>query len=148
MRTPLLFTALAASLISLSACAGQEAPAPAAPATPTQAVFVGQPLSLINDQGRCTLVKPDKTHLTLDMEWPCQFSLGQDRQLRVETFRQVPIFMVERSEPMPAPSRDCLTKLQAVRQIKGTLEISGVNQFASCGPGQWDQKMYVAFFRW
>ncbi|MFC6336105.1 hypothetical protein [Pseudomonas karstica] len=82
------------------------------------------------------------------MEWPCQFSLGQDRQLRVETFNQVPIFMVERSEHMPAPSRDCLTKLQAVRQVKETLEVSDVNQFASCGPGQWDQKMYTGFFRW
>lgn len=145
MRSLLFFSALTASLVSLSACAEQKADTPAAF---TQAVFVGQPVSLINDQGRCTIVKPDKSHLSLDIEWPCQFSLNQDRQLRVETFNQVPIFMVERSEHMPAPSRDCLTKLQAVRQVKGTFELSDVNQFASCGPGQWDQKMYTGFFRW
>jgi hypothetical protein len=148
MRNPLLLTALAASLVSLSACAGQQAQTPTAPTASTQAVFVGQPLSLINNQGQCTLVRPDNTHLTLGMEWPCQFSLDKHQQLRVETFNQIPIFMVERSEHMPAPSRDCLTKLQAVRQVKGALEVSDVNQFASCGPGQWDQKMYVGFFRW
>ena len=145
MRSPLFLSALAASLVSLSACAGQEtATAPAS----IQAVFVGHPVSLTDVQGRCTLVKPDQSHQTLDMEWPCQFSLGPDKQLRVETFNQVPIFLVERSEHMPAPSRDCLTKIQAVRLVKEKLEVSDVSQFASCGPGQWDQKMYTALFRW
>ncbi|AHL36684.1 hypothetical protein CD58_29085 [Pseudomonas brassicacearum] len=145
MRSPLFFSALTASLVSLSACAGQDT---AATAAPTQAMFVGQPVSLTNDQGRCTLVKPDQSRLPLDMEWPCQFSLGPDKQLRVEIFNQVPIFAVERSEHMPAPSRDCLTKLQAVRQIKGAMEVADVSQFAACGPGHWDQKMYVAPFTW
>ncbi|EJK99021.1 MULTISPECIES: hypothetical protein [Pseudomonas] len=145
MRSPLFFSALTASLVSLSACAGQDT---AATAAPTQAMFVGQPMSLTNDQGRCTLVKPDQSRLPLDMEWPCQFSLGPDKQLRVEIFNQVPIFAVERSEHMPAPSRDCLTKLQAVRQIEGTMEVAEVSQFAACGPSHWDQKMYVAPFTW
>lgn len=145
MRSLLFFSALTASLVSLSACAGQDT---AATAAPTQAMFVGQPVSLTNDQGRCTLVKPDQSRLPLDMEWPCQFSLGPDKQLRVEIFNQVPIFAVERSEHMPAPSRDCLTKLQAVRQIKGTMEVADVSQFAACGPSHWDQKMYVAPFTW
>ncbi|TWC11742.1 hypothetical protein FBY06_14118 [Pseudomonas sp. SJZ085] len=145
MRNPLFFSALTASLVNLSACAGQDTVATAAP---TQAMFVGQPVSLINDQGRCTLVKPDQSRMALDMEWPCQFSVGPDKQLRVEIFNQVPIFAVERSEHMPAPSRDCLTKLQAVRQIKGTMEVADVSQFAACGPGHWDQKMYVAPFTW
>lgn len=145
IRKLLLATLLATSL---SACAGEKTGTSASPLTLTEAVFVGQPLSLINDQGQCTLVKPDQTHMTLDMEWPCQFSLDRAQQLRVEMFREVPVFMVERSEHLPAPSRDCLTTLQAVRQIKGALEASEANRIASCGPGQWDQKMYVAFFSW
>ena len=145
IRRFLLATLMATSV---SACAAQETETSPSSLTLTEAVFVGQPLRLINEQGQCTLVTPDQTRMTLDMQWPCQFSLDRARQLRVEMFREVPIFVVEHSERLPAPSRDCLTTLQAVRQIKDTLEASEASRIASCGPGQWDQKMYVAFFTW
>lgn len=141
MKNHRLAMCLAISLTSLSACA-EHAQMPT-----TQAVFVGQQLSLIDDQGQCTLVKPDQSRMKLDMEWPCSFSLNKQRQLRVETFNNIPIFSVWRSEHMPAPSRDCLSKMQAIRQIPGGLEAGAVNTFASCGTGG-DQKMYVAPFTW
>ncbi|KAB0504467.1 hypothetical protein [Pseudomonas lini] len=113
----------------------------------TQTVFVGQQLRLVDDQGQCTLVKPDQNRMKLDMEWPCSFSLNKQQQLRVETFNDTPIFSVWRSEHMPAPSRDCLSKMQAIRKIQGGLEAGTVNTYASCGSGG-DQKMYVGPFTW
>ena len=144
MRRPFVFAALAASLVSLSACAAEDVPTPTAA---TQAMFVDQPLSLVDDQGRCTLVKPDQTRMQLDMEWPCSFSLDAQQKLRVETFNNTPIFAVWRSEQMPAPSHDCLSKMQAVRQYQGIFEAGAVSTFAACGSGG-DQKMYVAPFTW
>ena len=141
VKKHLLTMCLAMNLISLNAWA-EHAEMPT-----TQAVFVGQQLRLIDDQGQCTLVKPDQSRMKLDMEWPCSFSLNKQQQLRVETFNDIPIFSVWRSEHMPAPSRDCLSKMQAIRQIKGSLEAGAVNTFASCGSGG-DQKMYVGPFTW
>ncbi|WP_260962735.1 hypothetical protein [Pseudomonas citri] len=128
-------------LSSLTACAEQAA-------TPTtQAVFAGQPLSLVDDQGQCTLVKADQSRMKLDMEWPCGFSLDKQQKLRVEMFNNIPIFAVWRSEHMPAPSRDCLSKMQAIRQMPTGFEAGPVSRYASCGSGG-DQKMYVAPFTW
>jgi len=132
---------LAMSFVSLSACA-EHAENPA-----IQAIFVGQQLRLTEDQGQCTLVQSDQSRVRLDMEWPCSFSLDKQQKLRVEIFNGIPIFSVWRSEHNPAPSRDCLTKMQAVRQIQGRLETAQVSIFASCGSGG-DQKMYVAPFTW
>ena len=129
------------SFVSLSACA-EHAENPA-----IQAIFVGQQLRLTEDQGQCTLVQSDQSRVRLDMEWPCSFSLDKQQKLRVEIFNGIPIFSVWRSEHNPAPSLDCLTKTQAVRQIQGRLETAQVSIFASCGSGG-DQKMYVAPFTW
>ncbi|AMB84274.1 hypothetical protein AWM79_02735 [Pseudomonas agarici] len=141
MKKPLLAIGLATGLISLSAFA-EHATTPT-----TQAIFVGQPLQLVDDQGQCTLVRPDQSRMKLDMEWPCSFSLNNQQKLRIETFDNIPIFSVWRSEHMPAPSHHCLSKMQAVRQIKGILEAGVVSTFASCGPGT-DQKMYITPFVW
>jgi NADH pyrophosphatase NudC (nudix superfamily) len=141
MEKHLLAMGLAMNLISPSAWA-EHAETPT-----TQTVFVGQQLRLVDDQGQCTLVKPDQSRMKLDMEWPCSFSLNKQQQLRVENFNDIPIFSVWRSEHMPAPSRDCLSKMQAIRQIQGRLEAGAVNTFASCGSGG-DQKMYVGPFTW
>lgn len=141
MNKPLLALCLATSLISLSACA-EHAGTPT-----TQAVFVGQSLSLVDDQGQCTLVKPDQSRMKLDMEWPCGFSLDKQQKLRVEMFNNIPIFAVWRSEHMPPPSRDCLSKMQAIRQMPEGFEAGTVSLYAACGSGG-DQKMYVAPFTW
>jgi hypothetical protein len=141
MKKPLLALCLVMSFISLSACA-EHAENPS-----IQAIFVGQELRLIDDKGQCTLLQSDQGRVQLDMEWPCSFSLDKQQALRVEIFNGIPIFSVWHSEHMPAPSRDCLTKMQAVRQIQGRLETAQVSRFASCGSG-WDQKMYVAPFTW
>lgn len=141
MKKPLLALCLTMNVISLNACAEHTE-------MPTiEAVFVGQPLKLIDDQGQCTLVKPDQSRTKLDMEWPCSFSLDEHQKLRVETFNGIPIFSVWRVEHMPAPSRDCLNKMQAIRQIQGHLEVGPVSLSASCGWGG-DQKMYIAPFTW
>lgn len=137
----LLTCCLAISSISLDARATHAEP------IATQTVFVGQQLQLIDDQGQCTLVKPDQTRMKLGMEWPCSFSLDKAQKLRVETFNDIPIFAVWRSEHMPAPSRDCLSNMQAIRQINGAFEAGGVSRYASCGTGG-DQKMYVGPFSW
>ncbi|WP_447795360.1 MULTISPECIES: hypothetical protein [Pseudomonas] len=141
MEKHLLAMGLAMNFISPSAWA-EHAETPI-----TQTVFVGQQLRLVDDQGQCTLVKPDQSRMKLDMEWPCSFSPNKQQQLRVETFNDIPIFSVWRSEHMPAPSRDCLSKMQAIRQIQGGLETGAVNTYASCGSGG-DQKMYVGPFTW
>lgn len=141
MNKLLLALCLTTSLISLSACA-EHAGSPS-----TRAVFMGQQISLIDDQGQCTLVKPDQSHLKLDMEWPCGFGLDKQQKLRVEVFNKTPIFAVWRSDHMPAPGRDCLSKMQAIRQMPEGFQAGTVSLYAACGSGG-DQKMYVAPFTW
>lgn len=145
MNASAILALMAASLISLAACAG---PQDAKTNVQREATFAGQKVSLVDRQGRCTLMRPDSNPLVLDMQWPCQFSLNKQHELRIETFRQVPIMMVERSDPDPAPSNKCTTDLQAVRHFKGKLETAHVSRIAMCGPGQWDQKMFTAMFDW
>ncbi|MFD2885113.1 hypothetical protein ACFS4T_34075 [Pseudomonas lini] len=113
----------------------------------TQTVFVGQQLRLVDDQGQCTLVKPDQNRMKLDMEWPCSFSLNKQQQLRVETFNDTPIFSVWRSEHMPAPSRDCLSKMQAIRKIQGAWKRERLIRMRPAARAE-TKKMYVGPFTW
>lgn len=151
MRNVSLVTLMATALISLNACAA-ESPAEPAPAIQssglTQGTFSGQPVSLSDVQGRCVLTYANQNPLTLDMQWPCRFSEDEQHKLRVESFKQSPILMVERSEHLPAPSKNCKTDRQPVRLYKGKLEAAPVGQIAACGPAHWDQKAFIAFFDW
>ena len=145
MRFAQLITLMTASLFGMAACAEQP---DAEVHGPTQAVIAGKVVNLSNDQGRCKLAGSDTPDVILDMQWPCQFSITKHNQPRIEMFNETPILMVERGEHLPAPSRDCRTDLQAVRWYKGRLEAARAQRIAMCGPGQWDQKMFVASFRW
>lgn len=145
MRKSLALTVLIAPLISLSACAEQtDLP----PAGLTTVNLGGQPITLTNEQGQCALTRAGNTPLTLDMKWPCRFSEDQQKKVRVEDYRKALVVMVERSEPLPAPSTDCATDLQSVRLYKEKLELSPVSRVAACGPGYWDQKVLIWQFDW
>ncbi len=145
MQKSVMTLMLAGVLISLNACAEQ---ADSARNGLTQAEVGGQLLSLSNEQGRCTLNRAQSAPLTLEMQWPCRFSEDLQKNVRVETYRKALIVMVERSDPLPAPSKNCVTDLQPVRLFNGKLEASPVSRIAACGPAHWDQKAFVWQFDW
>jgi hypothetical protein len=121
---------------------------PVGPVGLVQATFVGEQVSLVNADGQCMFTRAGATPLLMDMAWPCRFSVTRHQSLRVETFDQTPILMVERSEHLPAPDLGCRTVVQAVRWYKGKLETARAQHIAMCGPGNWDQKMFMAVFDW
>jgi len=145
MRKWVVLPLLTAALISLNACAEQADPARNGL---TKAELGGQQLSLSNEQGRCTLNRAGAASLTLEMQWPCRFSEDLQKNVRVETYRKALIIMVERSDPLPAPSKSCVTDLQPVRLLNGKLEASPVSRVAACGPSHWDQKAFIWQFDW
>lgn len=129
------------SIASLYACAELD-PAHAS-------VFAGQTLELSAQNGDCLLRSDsaDQPALLLQLPWPCQFSRGRDGQLRVETVDGQPTLLVEHSVAEPAPSRDCRTRIQAVRLRDGQLQASPhTNLAASCLPAHWDAKMFQGLF--
>lgn len=136
-------------LLSLYAMADQSQAPTALPTYPPEHVLLGaHSLTLENQDNRCVLVKADQSVLPLDMKWPCRFSEDQQNKVRIEDYREALIVMVERSEPLPAPSKNCKTDRQPVRLYKGKLEAAPVGQVATCGPAHWDQKAFIAFFDW
>ncbi|RMO78263.1 hypothetical protein [Pseudomonas syringae group genomosp. 3] len=143
MRAYVLFSLLLASTLSLDAIADQTTPD--SPGL-TQFEIAGKQLSLSNEKGRCVLNRAGDPPVKMDMRWPCRFSENKQLNVRIEDHRQSLVFMVERSVPMPAPSTDCLTDLQAVRLFKGQLEIAPSIRVGGCGPGLWDQKLFIWYF--
>lgn len=135
----------AVSLLNLTACAGQQS---IETSGLTRAQLADVQISLVNDQGRCSLISSAEPARALDMKWPCRFSEDRKQKVRVEHFRQAEVIMVERSEPLAVPSTDCETDLQAIRQFRGRLEVAPVTRVAACGPGYWDQKTLVWQFDW
>ncbi|WP_339493031.1 hypothetical protein [Pseudomonas sp. EA_15y_Pfl2_R67] len=134
---------------SLTACAGQQAE----PATPAAAVnqvvsMNGQQLTLVNDQQRCALRKPDQTLLPLDLPWPCQFTVDRQDKPHVETFGKVPIVIVIHLTAAAEDSPECRSEYRAIRQINGRLEPSIIARTASCMRGAGDQKNYTGLFTW
>jgi hypothetical protein len=121
---------------------------PVVPAGLVQANFGGEQVSLVNTDGQCGLTRPGEMPLRLDIAWPCRFSVNRSGDLRVETFDKNPILMVERSDHLPTPALGCRTAVQAVRWYKGKLETARAQHIAMCGPGHWDQKMFIGVFDW
>ncbi|XXE61449.1 hypothetical protein J3P77_00635 [Pseudomonas sp. R1-18] len=151
MRKFPVATLLACLTVSLSACAAEvhsDTAHTAAAEGVTRGVFASRTVSLDDAQGVCVLNYEGHPPLKLDMQWPCRFSEDQAHQLRIESFKQTPILMVERSEPMPPPSRNCKTDRQPVRLLNGKLEAAPVGRIATCGPAHWDQKAFTAMFDW
>lgn len=132
-------------LLSLNACAEQTD----SPAEQTAQVdLAGQILTLENHDQRCALRKPDQSVLTLDMPWPCHLSVDRKGLPRVESFNNALIIIVQHFEPEPAPSTECRSEYQAIRQIEGRLEASIVAGGGRCLAGALDQKNFVALFTW
>lgn len=135
-------------LCSLYACAQTPtAPAPAA-AQPVQVSLAGQTYALKQEPQGCALLKPDQSVLPLDMPWPCQFSVGNEGNAHVETYRNVPIVIVLHVTPVAGSSLECRSEYRAVRLIDGQPEASVIARSASCLRGAGDQKDYTAMFDW
>jgi hypothetical protein len=117
---------------------------PADSATQTQ--FVGKSLRLHEHDGRCGLVS-DNGNLSLLLKWPCRFHLDTQGAVRVQQVGSSHVLLVENSEAMDPPSRDCRTTLQAVRISDHGLEASPVvSQVAACPPFEWDEKVFIGLF--
>lgn len=141
-----LLSALSGCLfLSLNACAEQtDTPA----AQSVQVDLAGQTLTLENHDQRCALRKPDQSLFTLNMPWPCHLSVDRKGLPRVESFNNALIIIVQHFEPEPAPSTECRSQYQAIRQIEGRLEASIVASGGRCMVGAVDQKNFVALFSW
>lgn len=146
MKAFLSPVALGAMLLSLYACAEQSPKADVKALD--QVTLTGQTLSLHNQDQRCALLKTDGTVFSLDIPWPCTFSVDGKGLPRVETFENAQIVIAHHSPEEPAPSTHCASQYQAVRLINGQLERSVVGRMASCMRGSIDQKNFVGLFDW
>lgn len=106
----------------------------------------GQPLKLIDAEGRCAILKQDNTYLATELAWPCQFSQDRKGLAHVEMFNSVPIVVVLHNAREPAPSTECWQTSQAIRLRNGVFEISA-NGSGMCSTGH-DQKVFTGLFRW
>lgn len=145
LRTSLLSTGM---LASLCACAQPSPPAVGSPSYPEQVTLAGKVFKLENQQQSCTLRKPDQSTLSLEIPWPCHFSIGSDGKAHVETFENVPIVMVLHVVPTADDPLECRSQYRAIRLIKGQPELSVIARSASCLRGAGDQKDYTAVFNW
>ncbi len=135
------YLALSLCCLALNACAAS------GDDTATQARLGDQLLVLEERSGQCLLRSADQ-QLPLKLNWPCRFNLRADGSLRTEMLAETPVLLVENSQPPTAPSRDCRTEVQAVRQLPGgLLEASpATNLAAACPPFDWDQKLFFGLF--
>lgn len=145
IKRALLLALSSCLFLSLNACAEQTDP-PAA--QNVQVDLAGQILTLENHDQRCALRKPDQSLFTLDIPWPCHLSVDRKGLPRVESFNDALIIIVQHFEPEPAPSTECRSQYQAIRQIEGLLEASIVAGGGRCMAGALDQKNFVALFTW
>jgi hypothetical protein len=132
---------------SLNACAESKSSTSVVTGDSAQVSLGGQNLTLINVEGKCTLLKPDGARLATDLAWPCQFSQDRNGQARVETFESSPIVLLTHDERGTESSIDCQQTAQALRLRNGVFETSSVNRAGMCTRGH-DQKLFTAMFDW
>ncbi|PXX52819.1 hypothetical protein SAMN05660489_06013 [Pseudomonas sp. LAMO17WK12:I10] len=114
----------------------------------TQARFLAQDLLLEERNGNCRVLVPQQPGIDLSLKWPCQFHRDPSGTLRTKQVGTRQVILVESSEQLPPPSRDCRTEIQALRSGSGqTLEASAaVSRVTACPPFQWDEKMFIGLF--
>ncbi|RRV03884.1 hypothetical protein EGJ27_23595 [Pseudomonas sp. v388] len=132
---------------SLNACAESGSSTSATTGDSPQVSLGGQNLSLINVEGKCSVLKPNGARLATKLPWPCQFSQDRNGRARVETFKSTPIVLLTHDERAAESGFDCVQTAQALRLRNGVLEISSVNQAGMCSRGH-DQKLFTAMFDW
>ncbi|EJL06763.1 hypothetical protein [Pseudomonas chlororaphis] len=114
----------------------------------TQARFLARDLLLEERNGNCRVLVPQQPGIDLSLKWPCQFHRDPSGTLRTRQVGTRQVILVESSEQLPSPSRDCRTEIQALRSGSGQgLEASSaVSRVTACPPFQWDEKMFIGLF--
>jgi hypothetical protein len=113
----------------------------------TQARFLDQNLQLQERDGNCRLLVPQQPDIDLRLKWPCQFHRDAGGELRTKQVGARQVMLVESSERLPPPSKDCRTEIQAIRGTELGLEASpAVSRVAACPPFQWDEKIFIGLF--
>jgi hypothetical protein len=140
-----ILSAIILGLLSVSACADQEA---GNNGDVREISFGGRTISLVSDTGHCALKRSDDSLLRLDVKWPCKFSKDLKGRALLKDYRASQIFMVQHTEPPLPPETDCRTDLQAIRYYKGKVELAPVSRVGACPPRQFDHKVFVWQFDW
>ena len=138
-----LLPSIVAGLLCLSLPACAQSPTDSA----TRAHFLAQDLQLEERGGNCRLVVPEQPGIDLRLKWPCQFHRDATGKLRTKEVGERQVLLVENSEQLPSPSKDCRTEIQAIRSTEQGLEAStAVSRVAACPPFQWDEKVFIGLF--
>ncbi|QDH68711.1 hypothetical protein [Marilutibacter alkalisoli] len=141
-KNPGLLSICLVGLACFALPAGAQSPADDA----TRAQFFEHALQLQEHEGRCRLAS-DGGYLDLLLEWPCRFHLDRHGALRIQPVGNSHVLLVESSEAMPPPHRDCRTVVQAVGSDSHGLKASPVvSRVAACPPFEWDAKMFIGLF--
>jgi hypothetical protein len=112
----------------------------------TKARFDNRQVELIEHEGRCSLTDGER-RIDLLIKWPCQFHRDDEGELRTVEVAGAEVMLVESSEKMPTPSKDCRTEIQAVRTQGDELEPSpSISRVSACPPFQWDEKVFIGLF--
>jgi hypothetical protein len=113
----------------------------------TRARFLAQDLQLEARDGNCRLLVPEQPGIDLRLKWPCQFHRDSSGKLRTKQVGERQVILVENSEQLPPPNKDCRTEIQAIRSAEQGLEASpAVSRVAACPPFQWDEKVFIGLF--
>ncbi|QLL16158.1 hypothetical protein [Pseudomonas chlororaphis] len=113
----------------------------------TQARFLARDLLLEERNGNCRVLVPQQPGIDLSLKWPCQFHRDPSGMLRTKQVGTRQVILVESSEQLPSPSRDCRTEIQAIRSTGQGLEASSaVSRVTACPPFQWDEKVFIGLF--
>ncbi len=111
----------------------------------------GWSLRLFEQSGGCFIFIVQEGHeraaRKLTLLPPCRLHRTVAGAVRVESPHGAPTALIESSRPHPQLAQDCDTRLQGVRMVNGTLNLSTqTSRVASCPPFQWDLKLFSGLF--